>query len=292
MRFFPDFSTSVEQLQRQVREDAAVALAEDRGDGDRSAIVADAGASGVAQIWCRSDDAVICGCPWVESALFQLDPQMEFDWLVPEGARASKNTAVLRVKGNVRAILTAERTALNFLQLLSATATAARNMVEQLSGKDIPIVLDTRKTLPMLRVAQKYATRMGGMTNHRYGLWDAAMVKENHITASGSLLRAVERIRRHWPHVYLIVEVSNMRELEQALDAEVPHVLLDNFTPGLMLQAVQFVAGRARLEVSGGISAADLSGLGQAGIDYVSIGAVTKHVQAIDFSLLLEKPAA
>ena len=271
-------------LLRQATEDAASALSEDIGSGDLAAVAAAATDRGEAQIVCR-DKAVLCGKLWVEAVFTQLDPQMQFAWRCEEGDWMSPGQEVLQLTGYVRALLSGERTALNFLQTLSGTATAARSLRSGLEGE--LLLLDTRKTLPLLRVAQKYAVRIGGMRNHRLGLWDMAMLKENHLRAAGGMRRAVELVRQEYPEAALVLEVETVQQVSQALELGVGHLLLDNFSNEDIAAAVALVAGRAQLEVSGSVTGDRLQALAQLGVDFVSVGAVTKHLQAVDFSMLL-----
>lgn len=286
-------------LRRQALEDAALALAEDMGDGDPSAAAALADQRSTARVICRQQ-AVLCGRPWFEAVFEQLDARMSFDWSCEEGAEMTPGAAVVQLQGATRALLSGERSALNFLQTLSGTATTTRRYAQkfevlQAADSHAPsrtLLLDTRKTLPLLRIAQKYAVSVGGSLNHRLGLWDAVMLKENHITAAGSITLAVERIRSAHPDgvksaLPLIVEVEQLAQLEEAIAAGADQVLLDNFTPEQLAEAVALAQGRCRLEISGGVSEHSLAQLATLGADYISIGALTKNVQGVDFSLQL-----
>ena len=271
----------------QIALDVARALCEDIGSGDASAaLLPDSARS--ARIVCR-EHAVVAGQPWVEACIRTLDPQARFEWSVHDGQQITPDTVLGLIHAHSAALVTAERSALNFLQTLSATATTtARHVaaVATVPGSRLRI-LDTRKTLPGLRLAQKYAVRCGGGHNHRIGLHDAIMLKENHILAAGSIAAAVASARQRFPALPLICEVENLDELQQALDAAVDRVLIDNFTVQDMQRAVALAAGRIPLEVSGNVSLETLPQIAATGVDFVSIGALTKHVQAIDYSMRL-----
>lgn len=266
-----------------VAQCVARALAEDIGQGDVTAQLIDANAQGDATVITR-EAAVICGRPWVDAAFAQVDCGVAIEWAVQDGERVAANAVLFHVHGNARSLLTAERTALNFLQLLSGTATLVQSYVDRVS--DLPVrILDTRKTIPGLRTAQKYAVRCGGGHNHRLGLFDAVLIKENHILAAGSIARAVEASRRLHSQLSVEVEVENLAELEQAIAAGADSVLLDNFTLDMMRAAVVLAAGRTKLEVSGGVSLETLRDVALTGVDCISIGALTKHVRAVDLSM-------
>lgn len=269
-------------IEAQVRS----ALAEDIGDGDVSAaLVPDRPAQ--ARLLIR-EPAVLCGRAWFEACFRALDPDAAFDWQFADGDRLpGADALVCTVDAGSRALLSAERCALNFLQTLSGTATAARRHVDAVAGTATRI-LDTRKTLPGLRLAQKYAVRCGGADNHRIGLFDAVMLKENHIAAAGSIAQAVADARARFPQLPLIVEVETLDELDQALGCDsVSRILIDDFAPDDMREAVRRSGGRVPLEVSGGVSLERLREIAATGVDCISIGALTKHVRAIDFSLRL-----
>lgn len=230
--------------------------------------------------------AIICGRPWVDACFKQLDPDIQLHWQVSEGQEVLPGTVVLQFRGKARALLSAERSALNFLQTLSATATQTAQFAKQLAhGKTR--ILDTRKTLPGMRLAQKYAVRVGGGVNHRMGLYDAVMLKENHILAEGSIANAVAKARAHYPHTPIIVEVENLNELTQALDTDCTRILIDDFSDSDMRAAVAIANGRKPLEVSGSVSLERLQSISDAGVDYVSVGSITKNIRAIDFSMRL-----
>lgn len=235
--------------------------------------------------------AVICGRPWFDACFRQLDPHIEIDWLIDEGQSVPANTVIVRFKGHARALVSAERSALNFLQTLSATATQTAQFAKALAGTKTR-VLDTRKTLPGLRHAQKYAVRVGGGVNHRIGLYDAVMLKENHILAEGSIDNAVRKARILFPTIPIIVEVENLDELQQALTTDCTRILIDDFTDADMRAAVTMAGGRKPLEVSGSVTLERLHSIAAAGVDFVSVGAITKHIHAIDFSMRLGIPPA
>ena len=269
-----------------IAADVDRAFAEDLGAGDATADLLPADARASARLTCR-DDAVIAGTPWFDACFRRLDPAVRIDWQACDGQRVSPGSVICELQGNARALVSAERSALNFLQLLSGTATATARHVEAVAGTAVR-VLDTRKTLPGLRLAQKYAVRCGGGHNHRIGLYDAILIKENHIIAAGGLAAAVASARRSHPGLLLEVEVENLDELAQALAAGVDRIMLDNFTPPLMREAVALTAGRVPLEVSGNVDLASIGDYARTGVDFISVGALTKHVRAVDLSLRLQ----
>ena len=259
----------------------ASALREDVGNGDLTARLVPEDSVAIANIVTR-DDAVICGIAWVNEVFRQLCPEIIIDWHVLDGQTVHSGQEICRLKGPTRELLTGERTALNFLQTLSGTATVTRHYVDMLG--DLPCkILDTRKTVPGLRTAQKYAVACGGGSNHRMGLYDAILLKENHITAAGSITTAVTRAKD--TGVKVQVEVETLDELREAVDAAADAILLDNFTLEDMQAAVEITAGRSKLEASGGVDKNNLLEIARTGVDYISIGALTKHVNAIDFSM-------
>ncbi len=267
-----------------VQTDVTRALAEDVGAGDLTAALIDPGAQARAQVLAR-ESAVLCGCAWVQAAFRQLDPQATLVWHVQDGERCRADQAVFEVHGQARALLTAERTALNFLQLLSAVASKTATFVDAVKGTRAQIV-DTRKTLPGLRLAQKYAVRTGGGTNHRVGLYDAVLIKENHIAAAGGIQQALQRAAQVAAQAdFVEIEVETLDQLAQALDAGARMVLLDNMDLASLHEAVRINAGRAILEISGGVTLDGLRALAETGVDRISIGTLTKDVQAIDFSM-------
>ena len=272
----------------QVADDVARALAEDIGDGDVTAALLPASAHGTMQLSCR-EDAVLAGRDWFDGCFRALDPMVTLNWSANDGDRIAAGSTLCRIEGAARALLSAERCALNFLQTLSATATAAARCVMAVSGTRA-VILDTRKTLPGLRQAQKYAVRCGGARNHRLGLFDAVLIKENHIAAAGGIAAAIAAARRLQPQLLIEVEVESADELEQALAAVPDRIMLDDFDLDGIAAAVRRVAGRVPLEVSGGVDLAHVRAIAETGVDFISIGALTKHVHAIDLSLRLLPP--
>ncbi len=270
----------------QIAADVERALAEDLGQGDATAGLLPADARARAQLTCR-DAAVIAGSAWFDACFQQLDPAVHIDWLVHDGDRVSPGTRLCRLAGHARSLVTAERSALNFLQLLSATATITAEYVAAVAGTTVR-VLDTRKTLPGLRAAQKYAVRCGGGHNQRMGLYDAILIKENHIIAAGSIAAAVAAARQLHPDLPLEVEVENLAELEQALQASVDRIMLDNFELAQIHEAVAHTANRVPLEISGNVDLSTIAAFARTGVDFISVGALTKHVRAIDLSLRLK----
>jgi len=239
-------------------------------------------------------DAVICGQPWVEATFRQLDPAIRVDWRVAEGDQVAAGAVLCELSGPARTLLTGERTALNFLQTLSATATAAHRYAQAVAGTRARI-LDTRKTLPGLRLAQKYAVRVGGAHNHRTGLHDAILVKENHIVAAGGIAAAIRAGRSASPQVLLEVEVETMEQAREALAAGADRLLLDNFTPARLAEAVALrnrLAPAITLEASGGITLANVAAVAATGVDFVSVGSLTKDIVAVDLSMRFEFSAA
>jgi len=270
-----------------VADDVARALVEDIGAGDvTAALLADE--AQVAYVLCK-EDAVIAGRPWFDACMRALDPQVRLDWRVAEGDRVRGGTVVCTLAGRSRALVSGERTGLNFLQTLSGTATRTSEFVAALAGTRTR-VLDTRKTIPGLRVAQKYAVRVGGGINHRLGLFDAVMLKENHIRAAGSIAAAAASARARFPALPLIIEVETLDELAQALSTNCTRILVDDFPLDQLREAVRIAGGRIPLEVSGSVSLERLPEIAATGVDYVSVGALTKHVRAIDLSMKLGPP--
>ncbi|MGZ5848715.1 MAG: carboxylating nicotinate-nucleotide diphosphorylase [Ramlibacter sp.] len=281
----PDgFDFSPAAIAELARADVARALAEDVGAGDLTAGLVDPARRAQAVVIAR-EAAVVCGGPWFVAAVRQLDPQATITWAVPEGRRSSVGQPVVEVRGNARALLTAERTALNFLQLLSGVATKTAAYVEAVRGTRAQIV-DTRKTLPGLRLAQKYAVRTGGGTNHRIGLYDAVLIKENHIAAAGgvsAVLQAAAAVAAR--AAFVQIEVETLAQLEEALGAGAKMLLLDNMDLPTLREAVRITAGRAVLEISGGVTLDGLRALAETGVDRISIGTLTKDVKATDYSM-------
>lgn len=286
MTYFAEFSH--DSLHSQVLLDVARALQEDVGGGDLTAGLVDPARRARARVLAR-ESAVICGAPWANAALRALDPEARITWHVQEGQRCAADQVVLEVEAQARALLSAERTALNFLQLLSAVATKTATYVEAVQGTRAHIV-DTRKTIPGLRLAQKYAVRTGGGTNHRIGLHDAVLIKENHIAAAGgvtAVLRAAEPVAGRAQ--FIEIEVETLAQLQEALDAGARMVLLDNMPLPMLHEAVRLNAGRAILEISGGVTLESVRALAETGVDRISIGTLTKDVKATDFSMRLQE---
>ena len=272
-----------------VASDAARALAEDVGSGDVTAALLPDTAD-IAYLLCK-EDAVVAGRPWFDACHRALDPEVRIDWRVQDGDRVPAGTVLATLSGRTRALVTAERTALNFLQTLSGTATTTAAYVDAVRGTGCTI-LDTRKTLPGLRLAQKYAVRCGGGQNHRIGLYDAVMLKENHVRAAGSLTAAIRAARTAQPTLPLIVEVETLAQLEEALAEGCERILIDDFDAASRREAVRRAKcppfdGRIPLEVSGGVDMTTLRDIAADGVDFVSIGGLTKHVRAIDLSMKL-----
>ena len=272
-------------LPRQV----AAALAEDVGGGDVTAALVPAGERVRGRVITR-EAAVLCGRAWAQETFRQLDPAVRLAWQAEDGARVAPNQVLFEISGPARAVLTGERTALNFLQLLSGTATATRAYVDAVAGTNCRI-LDTRKTLPGLRTAQKYAVRCGGADNLRMGLYDQVLIKENHIAAAGSLTTAIAAARAHSPGMRIEVEVETPQELEEALAASPDVVMLDEFSLSDMRAAVALRNARAaqvQLEASGSVSLETVRAIAETGVDFVSVGSITKHLRATDLSMRLE----
>ena len=275
-----------------VEADVARALAEDVGSGDATAMLLP-DREDIAYLLCK-EPAVVCGRPWFDACHRALDPDVAIEWRVAEGDRVEAGTVLATLAGHARALVTGERTALNFMQTLSGTATITAAYVDAVRGTGTRI-LDTRKTIPGLRVAQKYAVRAGGGDNHRMGLFDAVMLKENHVRAAGSLTAAIRAARAQQPSLPLIVEVETLAELGEALTEGCERVLIDDFDAETRREAVRIAAGEPfnraiPLEVSGGVDLAGLRAIAEDGVDCISIGALTKHVQAVDLSMKLGPP--
>ncbi|MFT3756132.1 MAG: carboxylating nicotinate-nucleotide diphosphorylase [Pseudoxanthomonas sp.] len=275
-----------------VLANVAAALAEDLGNGDVTAALLPDTAD-VAYLLCKQD-CVVAGRPWFDTTHRALDPDVVIDWRVREGDRVESGTVLATLQGRTRALVSAERSALNFMQTLSATATATAACVDAVRGTKA-VILDTRKTLPGLRLAQKYAVRCGGGRNHRIGLFDAVMLKENHVRAAGSLAAAIRAARTAQPALPLIVEVETLAQLREALAEGCERILIDDFDAATRREAVRIAADQAPdkripLEVSGGVTMETLRGIAEDGVDFISIGGLTKHVQAIDLSMKLGPP--
>jgi nicotinate-nucleotide pyrophosphorylase (carboxylating) len=274
-----------EDLKRQV----ATALREDVGNGDVTAELVPPTQKVRGRVITR-EDAVLSGRPWVEETFRQLDPRIRLTWHAGDGDRITANSVIFGIEGPARAVLTGERTALNFMQLLSATATATRRFVDAVAGTGC-VILDTRKTLPGLRTAQKYAVRCGGARNHRIGLYDMVLIKENHIAAAGSLSGAIAAARRSSPAVPVEVEVESLTEFQEALAARPDIILLDEFSQPDMVEAVAINRSQGRpvkIEASGSVSLETVRAIAATGVDYISVGGITKHVRAVDLSMRLE----
>jgi len=268
----------------EIRRQVAGAIAEDVGGGDLTATLLPDELTAQAQVIAR-EPGVICGVSWFDEVFRQIDADVEIQWQVADGGRVKENQQLCLIEGCARSLLTAERTALNFLQSLSGTATEAARYARAVEGTGVKI-LDTRKTIPGLRVAQKYAVRCGGGHNHRVGLYDAILIKENHIQAAGSIAAVLQRAQQDFPDVESEIEVESMQEFQQALDAGAKRVLLDNFSIDDLHKAVALNRARARLEVSGGVTIEGIRELAESGVDDISVGALTKHLQAFDLSML------
>lgn len=285
------FEYSPSEVARWAQADVARALAEDLGSGDLTAALIAPTQQASARVLAR-ESAVLCGRPWVEATLRQLDPAAEWLWHVDEGQRCAVNEVVLELRGNARALLSAERTALNFMQLLSAVATKTHTFVQavaEVPGNRARIV-DTRKTIPGLRMAQKYAVQVGGGTNHRIGLFDAVLIKENHIAAAGGVALALQRATQVVQQAaqqakFIEIEVETLEQLQEALAAGARMVLLDNMNLDQLRGAVAINAGAAILEVSGGVRLDTVRDIAATGVDRISIGGLTKDIQAVDFSM-------
>ncbi|WP_282362566.1 carboxylating nicotinate-nucleotide diphosphorylase [Pseudomonas sp. PS01300] len=272
-------------LTAEIEANVRRALLEDVGSGDITAQLIPAERLAKATIITR-DDCVISGTAWVDAVFRQLDPRVAVHWQVKDGDRATANQALFHLEGPARSLLTGERSALNFLQLLSGVATHARHLADLVTDTQVKL-LDTRKTLPGLRLAQKYAVTCGGCHNHRIGLYDAFLIKENHIAASGGIAEAIAAARRIAPGKPVEIEVESLDELQQALEARADIVMLDELNLDEMREAVRLNAGKAKLEASGGISESTLRAIAETGVDYISIGAMTKDVKAVDLSMRL-----
>lgn len=279
---------STPPLPQDIVQTVARTLDEDIGTGDISAQLIAAHQTATATIWCR-ENAVLCGTAWANEVFHQLDANIRIDWHAEDGDRVTADSLLASLSGNARTLLSGERSALNFLQTLSGTATLARHYRDQLNEFPQTHILDTRKTLPGLRTAQKYAVACGGCQNHRMGLYDAFLIKENHIAAAGSIANAVTAAQRLAPDRPIEIEVESLDELQAALNTAADIILLDNFSLPQLQQAVKITQKTAHkpvlLEASGGIEAAQLKAIAATGVDRISIGGLTKHVRAIDLSL-------
>jgi nicotinate-nucleotide pyrophosphorylase (carboxylating) len=261
-------------------------LQEDIGTGDITAELIPIDKTISAKLISK-DNGIFCGRPWADEVFRQVDSSLTVKWNIEEGVKLSPNQTLAQIAGSARGILTAERTVLNFLQTLSAVSTMSQYYASLVKHTSVKL-LDTRKTLPSLRSAQKYAVRIGGCFNHRMGLFDAFLIKENHIVACGGIDAAVSKAKALCPNKPVEIEVQNLNELELAISAEADIVMLDNFECSNILKAVKLNDGRLKLEASGGIEADMLASIAETGVDYISLGALTKNCQAIDLSLLIE----
>ncbi len=271
----PDAPVDAQEIARIIQEDL--------GSGDLTALIVPESAQAEASVITR-EDMVLCGRPWFDAVFAQINPAVRIAWFAEEGAEVAAGGLLCTLGGPARALLTGERTALNLLQTLSATATLSRAYARAAAGTGLT-VLDTRKTIPGLRLAEKYAVRCGGCVNHRFGLYDGILIKENHILAAGSIAMAVRKAQALKANVPIEVEVESLDELSQALEADANRILLDNFTLVMMRDAVKLNAGRAKLEVSGNVGLDNIKDIAATGVDYVSVGALTKNVRAIDLSM-------
>ena len=272
INYFEDIELTVKQ-----------ALNEDIKDGDLTASLIPENNQAHAKIVCR-EESVLCGRPWFDEVFRQVDESIKIHWLKEEGASIDADETLCEITGSARHILTAERTALNFLQTMMATATTTAAYMKYLHATNTTL-LDTRKTLPGLRLAQKYAVACGGATNHRIGLFDAILIKENHIMAAGGIENAVTTAKQDFPGVKVEVETENLDEVQQALQAGADIIMLDNFSLEMMQQAVEMVQNAAKLEVSGNVEIQHLAAIAKTGVDFISTGAITKHIRAIDLSM-------
>tara|TARA_R110000772_G_scaffold260391_1_gene378363 strand:+ start:22160 stop:23017 length:858 start_codon:yes stop_codon:yes gene_type:complete len=270
-------------LNAAIKQNVDAALAEDIGTGDISAQLIPLDTTARAKIYSRQE-ATLCGTPWVDEIFRRLDPNIAISWQVEEGQQVAKDQCLVEIAGNARALLSGERTALNFLQTLSGVATVCRHYAGLVSSTKVKL-LDTRKTLPGLRIAEKYAVTIGGCFNHRIGLYDAFLIKENHINACGSIAATVRAARELAPGKSVEVEVENLNELEQALEAKADIIMLDNFSVDDMRVAVKRTNKQAKIEASGGINEQTLLSIAKTGVDYISIGTITKDCKAVDLSM-------
>ncbi|MGY2487569.1 carboxylating nicotinate-nucleotide diphosphorylase [Cupriavidus sp. CP313] len=279
----PMFDSYGPALQAALQANVQAAIAEDVGSGDLTGLLVPAAKAARARVIVR-ESAVLCGQPWFDACMRAVDPALEVHWLQQEGARMAPDSVVCEITGPARSLLTAERPSLNFLQLLSGVATATRRYADLIAGTRAR-VLDTRKTLPGLRLAQKYAVRIGGGENQRLALYDGILIKENHIAAAGSIRAAMQAALALDTKASVQIEVETLAELEEALAAGAKSVLIDNFTVPMMQDAVRLNRGRALLEVSGGVNADTIRTFAETGVDRISVGALTKDVRATDYSL-------
>ena len=276
-------SISQQLLEQSIQLNIQQALQEDIGDGDITALLTPEDEQATATIISR-EDMILAGQPWVNALIAAFDSSVQITWLKNDGDLVRANETIFKLAGSARSLLTVERPALNFVQTLSAVATKTAEYVKQLDGLNTKL-LDTRKTLPGLRIAQKYAVAVGGGQNHRLGLFDAFLIKENHIMAAGGIAQAIAKAHQIAPGKPVEVEVETWAELDQALEAQADIVMLDNFSQQQMIDAVKHVAGRCKLEASGNITIANLREVATSGVDYISMGVLTKDVKAVDLSM-------
>lgn len=274
---------SSEYTSEYIGQQVQLALAEDIGTGDATADLVPASQQAIANVISR-EAAVLCGHDWFNTVFQQLDSDINIDWYAKDGDQLEPEQLVCTLTGPARPILSGERAALNFLQTLSGTATQTQHYVKAVAGTGTKI-LDTRKTIPNLRLAQKYAVQCGGGVNHRIGLYDAILIKENHINAAGSITAAIAQAKARYPKLFLEVEVENLSELDEAITAGAQRVLLDNMGIRTLQEAVAKAKGKLELEASGGITLETIRAVADTGVDYISIGSITKHLHAIDFSM-------
>lgn len=279
----PLYSKNLPSLAEDITKSVSTALAEDIGSGDITAQLIPAEQTAEANIITR-ENCIFCGKAWVEEVFRQLDPQVQIIWHIEDGQTAAANSILFTLKGSARSLLTGERAALNFVQTLSGTATISKRYADQVAHTGVKL-LDTRKTIPGLRTAQKYAVACGGCHNHRIGLYDAFLIKENHIAACGGIGKAVAAARSIAPGTPIEVEVETFAELDQALEANTDIIMLDNFSIDDMKKAVAINTGRAKLEASGNINEQTLIPTAETGVDFISIGGLTKHCRAVDLSM-------
>ncbi len=272
---------ATENIKQQIK----LALEEDIGSGDVTAELINNERQAHATVVCR-EPGILAGSAWFDLVFQQLAPEIKIHWLLSDASVIKANQEICTFSGSARSILTGERTALNFLQLLSGTATTVHQYVQAISGTKAKL-LDTRKTIPGLREAQKYAVRCGGGKNHRTGLYDMVLIKENHIASAGSITLALHAAQRRYPNLSIEVEVENLIELEEALDAGAKRILLDNMPNDILRQAVKINQNRAKLEASGNVTINTIHEIALTGVDYISIGAITKNLKALDLSLIL-----
>ena len=282
-----DLKSSPLPAASDIHNEVTRALAEDLGSGDITALLIPPSSQARATVISR-EQAVVCGTAWFDAVFHAIDPQVRIEWRVRDSEDVEPGTTLCALSGAARALLSGERTALNFLQTLMGTASRAQRYVAAVAGTGAKI-LDTRKTLPGLRQAQKYAVRCGGGHNHRMGLYDAILIKENHILAAGSIAQAIETARSVAAGKSVEVEVETLGELQQALAAAADIVLLDNFTPEHLVEAVAITRGRAKLEASGGITLDNIRRIAATGVDYISVGSITKDLRSVDLSMRFEE---